>query len=171
MFVAVAVAAVGVVVGLAACPAPTEITRCEGGCAQREPACDGCPAVADELCVDGECVAVVDKDATVIADVSIARGVDGVDAVTIAIVDTAVACADLGDLTAAAGVFAGTRIDVSGGPFHPDLNFGTAPAGAVLVAADGLNAAGDIVGRGCVAVDLVAGDNDVGVITVAADGG
>ena len=160
----------GIVVGafaLSACPEASYSEPCGGGCAQSAPACEGCPAIADELCVDGACVAIGDKDAVVIADVSIARGLDGVVAVSIALVDGSVGCAALGTLDSAAGVFAGTRIDVSGGPFHPDLNFGAAPAGSVLVAADGLDAEGAVVGRGCLAVDVSAGDNDVGVITVA----
>jgi hypothetical protein len=156
-----------VVLAFAGCPAEQGSEPCEGGCAQSEPSCDGCPAIADELCVDGACVAVADKDAAVSADVSIARDLDGVVAVTIALVDGSVGCDDLAPLDGAAGVFAGTRIDVSGGPFHPDLNFGSAPAGAILVAADGLDADGALVGRGCLAVDVSAGDNDVGVITVA----
>ena len=131
-------------------------------------ACEGCPAIADELCIEGACVARADDAADVVADISLDRTLDGVVDVTIAVIDArGTSCADVGTLTDASNVLAGSRVDVSGGPFHPDIAFGAVPVGAVLVAADALNDAGDVVGRGCVAVDVVSGSNDVGVLAVA----
>lgn len=131
-------------------------------------ACDGCPTIADQLCIEAACVARADDVADVVADISIQRGLDGVVDVTIAVIDArGTTCADVGTLTEARNVLAGSRVDVSGGPFHPDISFGVVPAGSVLVAADALNDAGEVVGRGCVAVDVVSGSNDVGVLTVA----
>ncbi len=109
-----------------------------------------------------------DDVAEVVADVSIDRNLDGVVDVTIAVIDArGTSCNDVGTLTEARNVLAGSRVDVSGGPFHPDIAFGAVPVGAVLVAADALDEAGDVVGRGCVAVDVVSGSNDVGVLAVA----
>lgn len=148
---------------------PTATTGCTETCASRAPACDTCPALADEVCVDDACVALDARDARVSADVSIARDLDGVVAVVIAVVDARGAdCASLPPLTEAAGVLAGTRVDVSGGPFHPDLAFGEVPGGAVLVAGDGLDRDGAVVGRGCLPFDAVAGDNDAGILAVDA---
>lgn len=149
---------------LSACESPPA-TSCEPVCATREPACDTCPAIAEALCVEGACVDVEARDAAITADVSIARDLDGVVAVIIAVVATD-DCAALPPLADADGVLAGTRVDVSGGPFHPDLAFGEVPASTVVVAADGLDADGALLGRGCVVVDVVAGDNDVGVVSV-----
>ncbi len=150
---------------LTACdPPPT--SSCAPACATRAPACDTCPSIAEALCVDGACVELAEKDASVIADVSIARGLEGVVAVVIGVV-AADSCEGLAPLHSAVDVVAGTRVDVSGGPFHPDLDFGLAPAGTVVVAADGLADDDSMVGRGCVVVDLAAGENDVGVVTVA----
>jgi len=155
-----------VVALIAACADEAAPPEC--GCPTTTPACEGCPPVAETVCIDSACVARNADDAVVSADVSIQRGLAGVVGVTIAVVDArGLGCADLGVLTAASNVLSGTRVDVSGGPFHEDLGFGTVPAGAVLVAADGLDVDGNVVGRGCVAVDVVAGDNDVGVVTVA----
>jgi hypothetical protein len=150
--------------GLSACEAPPA-AACEPACATRAPACDTCPAIAEALCVENTCVDVGARDAAITADVSIARDLDGVVAVVIAVVASD-DCAALRALSGADGVLAGTRVDVSGGPFHPDLAFGEVPAGTVVVAADGLAADGALLGRGCVVVDVVAGDNDVGVLTV-----
>jgi hypothetical protein len=149
---------------LAACEAPVS-TGCQPACPTRAPACDTCPAVAEALCVDATCVDVGARDAAITADVSIARDLDGVVAVVIAVV-AADDCAALPQLVEAGGVLAGTRVDVSGGPFHPDISFGEVPAGTVIVAADGLAADGTRLGRGCAIVDVVAGDNDVGVLAV-----
>lgn len=160
LFVVVAVGS-----ALVACDPPTS-PSCEPACATRAPACDTCPTIAEALCVDGACVELGDKDASVLADVSIARDLDGVVAVIIAVVATD-ACEGLAALQSADDVVAGTRVDVSGGPFHPDLDFGLVPAGTVVVAADGLAADDAVVGRGCAVVELAAGDNDVGVLTVA----
>jgi hypothetical protein len=146
------------------CEAP-EATGCEPACAKRPPACDTCPAIAEALCVEGTCVDVGNRDATVSADVSISRDLDGVVALVIAVV-AADDCAGLPPLAGADGVLAGTRVDVSGGPFHPDLAFGQVPAGTVVVAADGLSADDALLGRGCAVVDVIAGDNDAGVLTV-----
>lgn len=155
-----------VVALVAACADKVALPDCE--CQTTPPSCEGCPPVADTLCVDSACVDRAADDASVIADVSIARGLDGVVDVTIAVVDArGLGCAELGPLTEASNVLSGDRVDVTGGPFHPDIRFGTVPTGAVLVAADGLDVDGNVVGRGCVAVDVVAGDNDVGVVTVA----
>jgi len=150
----------------AACADEQEVADC--GCPTTPAACDGCPAVAQTICVDSACVERADDDAVVTADVSIQRGLDGVVGVTIAVVDArGASCQALETLTDTQNVLSGTRVDVSGGPFHEDLGFGTVPAGAVLVAADGLDVDGNVVGHGCVAVDVVAGNNDVGVVTVA----
>jgi hypothetical protein len=152
---------------LAAC----DDSAVDGGacdCPVVEAACDGCPAIAEQLCIDNTCVERADDVANVVADLSIDRTLDGVVDVTIAVLDArGISCNDVGTLSAAANVLAGSRVDVSGGPFHPDIAFGAVPAGAVLVAADALNEAGDVVGRGCVAVDVVSGSNDVGVLAVA----
>lgn len=162
------VVSLGVVVfswlALSACEAPVS-TDCVPACATRAPACDTCPVIAEALCVETTCVDVGARDAAITADVSINRDLDGVVAVVIAVV-AADDCAALPQLVEAEGVLAGTRVDVSGGPFHPDLGFGEVPAGTVLVAADGLAADGTRLGRGCAIVDVVAGDNDVGVLTV-----
>lgn len=153
---------------LAGCDGAVDAGACADPCATTAPACDGCPAIAESLCVDGACVAVGDATADLVGDVSIARGLDGVIEVTIAVVDArGTDCGSLPVLTDAVGVLAGGRVDVSGGPFHPDLAFGLVPAGAVLVAADGLDATGTVVGRGCIAVDATDGANDIGVVTVA----
>lgn len=158
--------ALAAVVLLAACDAPAVDSGCD--CPVVEATCDGCPAIAEELCVESACVARADDVAEVVADISIDRNLDGVVDVTIAVVDArGTSCDDVGTLTEARNVLAGSRVDVSGGPFHPDINFGAVPAGAVLVAADALNDAGDVVGRGCVVVDVVSGSNDVGVLAVA----
>jgi hypothetical protein len=155
------------VVCLAAC----DDSAVDGGgcdCPVVEAACDGCPAIAEELCIEGACVVRTDDVAEVVADVSIDRNLDGVVDVTIAVIDArGTSCNDVGTLTEARNVLAGSRVDVSGGPFHPDIAFGAVPVGAVLVAADALDEAGDVVGRGCVAVDVVSGSNDVGVLAVA----
>lgn len=143
------------------------VGTCADPCATREPACATCPAVADEVCVEGACVDVATRDALVTADVSINRDLDGVVAVIAGIVDArATSCADVLPLKDAPDVLAGNRVDVSGGPFHPGLTFGEVPAGPVLVVADGLNANDALVGRGCVAIDVVTGDNAVGVVAV-----
>ena len=151
---------------LAGCDGAVDAGPCADPCATKAPACDGCPAIAETLCEDGACVAVGDATADLVGDVSIARGLDGVIEVTIAVV-RGTDCASLPVLTDAVGVLAGSRVDVSGGPFHPDLAFGLVPPGAVLVAADGLDATGTVVGRGCVAVEVSDGANDIGVVTVA----
>jgi hypothetical protein len=158
------VVSLGPAVALSGCEAPPA-AGCEPACATRAPACDTCPAIAEALCVESACVDVGDRDATITADVSINRDLDGVVAVVIAVV-AADDCAGLPPLAGADGVLAGTRVDVSGGPFHPDLAFGEVPAGTVVVAADGLSADGALLGRGCAVVDVVAGDNDAGVLSV-----
>jgi hypothetical protein len=136
-------------------------------CPVVEAACDGCPAIAEELCVESTCVARADDVADVVTDISIDRNLDGVVDVTIAVIDArGTSCDDVGTLTEAGNVLAGSRLDVSGGPFHPDIAFGTVPAGLVLVAADALNDAGEVVGKGCVTVDVVSGSNDLGVLAV-----
>ncbi len=151
---------------VAACTDGGPATNCD--CPKTPPSCQGCPAVAQTLCIDSACLARGASDADVVADVSIARGLDGVVAVTLAVLDgRGPGCADVGVLTVAGNVLSGDRVDVSGGTFHPDLSFGSVPAGAVLVAADGLDADGEVVGRGCVEVDVIAGANDVGVVTVS----
>ena len=150
------------------CDGAASTGACPDPCAARAPACDGCPAIAEALCLDGVCVDLTDLSADVSADVSIDRALAGVVAVTIAVVDGRGAdCATLPVLTESDAVLTGSRVDVSGGPFHPDLAFGQVPEGSVLVAADGLNDRGAVVGRGCIAVDVVGGANDVGVITVS----
>lgn len=154
----------GPAAAMSGCEAPPA-TGCEPACATRTPACDTCPAIAEALCVEGACVDVGDRDAAVSADVIISRDLDGVVAVVIAVV-AADDCPSLPPLATAEGILSGTRVDVSGGPFHPDISFGEVPAGTVVVAADGLGADGVRLGRGCVVVDVVAGANDVGVLTV-----
>jgi hypothetical protein len=158
-----ALGAIGV--AFVACDRPTS-PSCEPACEVRAPACDTCPTIAEALCVEGACVELGEKDASVIADVSIARDLDGVVAVVIAVVASD-SCDGLASLRSADDVLAGTRVDVSGGPFHPDLDFGLVPAGTVVVAADGLVADDTVVGRGCTVVELAPGANDVGVVTVA----
>ena len=156
--------AIGPAASVSGCEAPVA-TGCEPACATRAPACDTCPAIAEALCVEGACVDVGERDAAISADVSINRDLDGVVAVVIAVV-AAADCAGLPPLAEADGILAGTRVDVSGGPFHPDLAFGEVPAGAVVIAADGLSADGTRLGHGCAIVDVVAGDNDAGVLSV-----
>jgi hypothetical protein len=155
---------IGPAAAMSACEAPPA-AGCEPACATRAPACATCPAIAEALCVEGACVDLDDRDAAINADVSISRDLDGVVAVIIAVVGGA-DCAGLPPLATADGVLAGTRVDVSGGPFHPDLAFGEVPAGTVVIAADGLAADGTLLGRGCAVVDVVAGANDAGVLSV-----
>jgi len=142
---------------------------CGGGCDFEPAACDGCPALANELCVDGACVEVGDKDVAVTADVNVDRALgQSVTALTVAVLDARVAsCDDVADLAAADGVVSGTRVDVSGGTFHPDLSFGSAPEGDAIVAVNGLDDAGAVVGSGCVEVALSGAAQDVGVVNVA----
>lgn len=157
----------------AACSIPMLLACDQGGpptcdCPTKPPACAGCPPVAEELCIDGACVARGDDVAEVSADVSIQRGLEGVVGVTLAVIDGREAtCASLLPLAEQANIIAGTRLDVSGGPFHPAVPFGATPAGPVLLAAEGLDTSGAVVGRGCIAGTVIAGKNALGVVTIA----
>lgn len=144
---------------VAACD-PPPATGCEPACASQAPACDnGCPAVADEVCVDGSCAAVEAGTADLAITVNIDRGLAGVVALAIAVVDARVAsCADVGAVADATGVLAGNRVEVAGGTFHPDIpEGGLVPEGAVIVAVDALDDASNVVGSGCEAADAADG--------------
>lgn len=163
----VVVVVVSCVVG---CDVPAEATcECAAG---KAPACDdGCPEIANELCIDDECVAVAAGDLDVAITVSIDRGVaNDVKALAIALVDVrgpsgTVACGDTGPVQDAVNVVAGNRIEVSGGPFHPDLRVGLVPAGDYLVVVDGLDAGAAVIATGC--DDLAISEDGAITITVA----
>lgn len=132
-------------------------------CAVRAPACDnGCPAIADEVCVDGACVEPGEATIDLKVAVNLGRDLDGVVAVALAVIDArGGACADIGAVADADNVLAGNRIEVSGGTFHPDLPVGgLVPAVSVVVAVDALDASDAIVASGCVAAEASA-DADI----------
>ncbi|MDP2342336.1 MAG: hypothetical protein Q8O67_15380 [Deltaproteobacteria bacterium] len=136
------------------CEKPPEAAGCEPACEVREPACAGCPAIADELCVGSACEARGDDVVDLAIDVSLDRNLDGVTALTVAVVDARVSsCADVGPVKDAVNVLAGNRFNVSGGSFHEDLRVGLVPAGAVVVAVDALDDAGEILESGCAAFE------------------
>ena len=128
-------------------------------CATKAPACDnGCPAVALEVCVDGACEAVADATVALAVDANIDRGLSGVIALAVAVVDgRGASCADVGAVRDAENVLAGNRVEVSGGSFHQDLPLGgDVPEGEVLVVVDALDDGDAVVASGCAAA--VAGD-------------
>lgn len=142
----------------AACSGPSP-TTCAPDCAVGEPACDdGCPAIANELCLDGSCVAVADGTVDIVVDANVGRRVTGVAALLVAVVDARVAgCADVVDVASADGVLSGNRFAVSGGTFHEDLAGGLVPEGDVVVVVDAVDAAQAVLAHGCEAVSA-AGD-------------
>ena len=150
--------AVVVVVGLLPfllcnCEQPPAPAGCEPACVVREPACAGCPAISDELCVDGACEARGDDSVDLAIDVSIDRDLAGVTALALAIVDArAASCANVGPVAAADGVLAGNRVNVAGGSFHEDLRVGLFPAVDVIVTVDALNDDGSVIASGCEAL-------------------
>jgi hypothetical protein len=142
----------------AACTEPATST-CATTCATSAPACDdGCPAIANELCLDGSCVAVADGTVDIVVDANVGRRVTGVAALLVAVVDARVAgCADVVDVASADGVLSGNRFAVSGGTFHEDLAGGLVPEGDVVVVVDAVDAAQAVLAHGCEAVSA-AGD-------------
>jgi hypothetical protein len=156
--VVVAGVVAGVVAACAACAPPSSST-CASPCATQEPACnDGCPAIADEVCLDGACVAVADGTVDVVVDANVERHVTGVAALLVAVVDARVAgCDDVVDVASATGVLSGNRFSVSGGSFHEDLAGGLVPAGDVVVVVDAVDDAEAVLAHGCQAV-TAAGD-------------
>lgn len=155
------------------CVAVASLSSCEEeavvtcDCPLTTPACDICPPLMTGTCADDECVALDAADADVVADISIQRGLDGVVALSIGIVDaSSVSCATVGLLTESDAVLDGRRLDVPGGPFHPDIAFGSAPAGHVLVVADAYDADTAVVGQGCLDVTVSAGSNTLDPLIV-----
>jgi hypothetical protein len=142
--------AAALAVGLACAP-PSSSAPCEPACATRPPACDdGCPTIADELCVDSACVPRGQDAVDVVVDVNIDRDLDGVAALLLAVVDARVAgCGDLSAVADVDAALAGNRFEVSGGSFHPDLSGGLVPAGDVVVVVDAVDEEGLVVGHGC----------------------
>ncbi len=149
---------VGALVFVVAACDPPPSGSCAPACATQAPACpNGCPALADEVCVDGACVGVDEGVVDVAVTVSVDRNLDGVVALAVGLIDARVAgCADVDGVADAEGVLAGNRIEVSGGSFHPDLRVGLIPAVAVSVAVDALDVDGAVVARGCVDLDAAA---------------
>jgi hypothetical protein len=137
--------------GGAACAPPSSSAPCEPSCATRPPACDdGCPTIADELCVDGGCVRRGEDVVDVVVDVNVDRDLVGVAALLLAVVDARVAaCDDLSSVADVDAALAGNRFEVSGGSFHPDLPGGLVPAGDVVVVVDAVDEEGQVVGHGC----------------------
>ena len=136
-----------------ACDPPPPADGCPV-CATRAPACDrGCPAIADDICVDGACVDPGEATVDLSVAVNLGRDLSGVVALALAVVDArSGACADVGPVASAQNVLAGNRIEVSGGTFHPDLPVGgLVPAVDVVVAVDALDADAAVVASGCVA--------------------
>lgn len=167
--VVVFVVGLAAVVGAACDPPPAQ--GCGTSCAVSVPACaDGCPAIADELCVDDACVARGDDAVDLAINVNLGRDLQGVIALSLAIVDgRGASCDDVGAASSAVNVLAGNRKEVSGGTFHPDLRVGLVPEGPVLVVVDALDAAfadtGVVVATGCVAVDA-GGSSDAVTVDV-----
>jgi hypothetical protein len=148
-----------VVCFLCSCEKPPEV-GCEPACASREPACDGCPAIADELCLEATCEARGDDVVDLAIDVNVDRDLEGVVSLAVAVVDARLAaCDDVGPVRDAANVLAGNLFNVSGGSFHEDLRVGLVPDAAVVVAVDALDDAGAILESGC--ADAAAGVVDV----------
>jgi hypothetical protein len=147
---------------LVGCTPPSSST-CSPACATEPPACDdGCPAVATELCLDGVCTARADDAVDVVVDVNVDRGLAGVAALLLVVVDARVAgCADIDVVANVDTALAGNRFDVSGGSFHPDLPGGIVPAGDVVVAVDAVDDALAVLGHGCVAATAAGTSVDV----------
>ncbi len=143
----------------AACSGPSP-TTCAPDCAVGEPACDdGCPAIANELCVDGACVAVADGSVDVVVDANVHRRVSGTTALLVAVVDARVAgCDDVEAVSLATGVLAGNRFAVTGGSFHEDLAGGLVPAGDIIVVVDAIDHGQAVLAHGCAAA-VAAGDS------------
>jgi hypothetical protein len=149
----------GVLPALVAACTPPSPTTCAAPCETSAPACDdGCPAIANELCLDGSCVAVEDGTVDVVVDANVGRRVTGVAALLVAVVDARVAgCDDIVDVATAEGVLSGNRFNVSGGTFHEDLAGGLVPEGDVVVVVDAVDDAQAVLAHGCEAVSA-AGD-------------
>lgn len=159
-FAPVVASVVVCVVATGACDPPVEAGGCDPACAAAAPACDdGCPAIADEVCVDGSCVAVADGEFDVAITVAVGRDIDDVAvAAAIAIVDVSggATCGDVGPVSGADAVVAGNRIGLSGGSFHPDLHVGLVPAGDYLVVVDVLDADAAVLASNCAALSVAA---------------
>ena len=144
------------------CDAPA-VVGCKDVCDVRPPACDdGCPALANEVCVEGVCEGVVAGDIDVALTVALGRGItDATVAVAIGYVDVrgGATCDDVGAVKDADNVVAGNRIEVSGGGFHPDLRVGLLPAGDYLVVVDALDDGGAVLASNCVAASFDADDS------------
>lgn len=118
--------------------------------------------MATELCLDGVCTARADDAVDVVVDVNVDRGLAGVAALLLVVVDARVAgCADIDVVANVDTALAGNRFDVSGGSFHPDLPGGIVPAGDVVVAVDAVDDALAVLGHGCVAATAAGTSVDV----------
>lgn len=149
--VSVVVAVLGLLL-LCHCEAtpPPPAPGCEPSCQTREPSCLACPAIVEEICLDGLCEARGIDTVDLAIDVSLGRDLVGVSAVAIAIVDARVsACANVGPVVDALNVVAGNRINVTGGTFHEDLRVGLVPEGDLIIAVDALGPGDQVVASGC----------------------
>jgi hypothetical protein len=157
-------AIVGSTLGAQACStAPSSKTECTPACQAQEPACDeGCPVIANELCLQGRCEPVGEPTVDVVIDANIERGLTGVVALLVAVVDPRVhACDDIGAVAELVGVLDGRRYEVSGGTFHPDLDGGRVPEGAIVIAIDAIDDGMEALARGCVSADATGDRVDV----------
>ena len=156
--VSVVVAVLGLLL-LCHCEAtpPPPAPGCEPSCQTREPSCLACPAIVEEICLDGLCEARGIDTVDLAIDVSLGRDLVGV---------SAVACANVGPVVDALNVVAGNRINVTGGTFHEDLRVGLVPEGDLIIAVDALGPGDQVVASGC--EEITNGDVNVLVNVPAA---
>ncbi len=150
-----------------ACPAcaPVDDGAChaQADCAApAEAPCDGCPALATEVCADGTCTTrgedAVDVEAAIISldrDMADAVGSFVYAVAAAAGAEAAVTCASAldgdGSIAATVNVLAAGSKATSGGPQHEDVFLGRVPAGPVLVVVVAkAEQGGATLGTGCV---------------------
>jgi hypothetical protein len=133
---------------------PGSSAECTSPCAQTAPACATCPAIATELCVDGACQVRPADEVDVTVSVSLPRGTTDVTGLFVVAL-AAVSPSGRNGCTFSFGaindqnILAGRLFNASGGTFHPDLGLGRTPQGELILYAGALNAAGALVGEGC----------------------
>jgi hypothetical protein len=132
--------------GDAECSAPAD-------CATPDAApCDGCPSLAVELCLDGECAARGEDAVDVtVATLLIDRDADGVNGLRFAVVADA-PCDDVIALGDDVNALAAGQKTLTGGDLHQDVALGRVPEGSVTIVVLGTSEAsgqGSVLARGC----------------------
>jgi hypothetical protein len=147
-------AAFCLLLAMSGCEPGPAAAECQAPCARQTPACAACPAIATELCVEGQCQVRPTDEVGVTVSVSLPRGTDdvtGLFVVALAAVSPVgrVGCDFAFDDINDQNILAGRLFNASGGTFHPDLSLGQTPRGELVVYAGALNGAGALVGEGC----------------------